>query len=150
LQDLGAIISALNKISANRPRQETCFLGMESAYAKLQFELLSLSLCPVETVLFRCLVSVIPFTLRRIKKLLQEAAEKPNSGFYIKWVNNSVLHRDYMAILKELGYSDENGAKDGLPCANKKTQVKEALTLNVRPFSADADLRGRSSERTYN
>jgi hypothetical protein len=139
LEDLGQIIFALNRISMNRPRQETHFLAIEPAFTKLQFELLSLALCPVDTVLFRCLISVVPFTVARIKTLMDNANNEVDPSFFIRWINNSVMHRDYMSTLKELGMGDENGAKGSLSETTKDFRVIE--TLPIRPKSADGAIK---------
>lgn len=108
--DVGPIIFAMNRLAGDQIKYSPAQLSVEAIMVKLQMELMVLSCCPFECIIFRSQLAVAPNTAKLALGQLQEI--KHHRTYYcVRWVNDSVMHRDYMSLLKFFGFCDEYGAK---------------------------------------
>jgi len=137
------IVFTLNRMSGERTRSDSSHMSKETACTKLVLELMALSVLPSDTVMFRCVLGIIPDTATNCIKYLSAIEDETLLG----WVNNSVMRRECMICMTKLGLADEFGAKAVLPALSLAT-IYAMSANNASKKSVKEKPRHRSKTTT--
>jgi len=127
IKALGPVIYSLNRIPASSATPDNSQLRLETHLMKLQLEILMLVISPVESMIFRATLEVVPSTAFTAYKRL--AAREP--GPPVIWEhNNSQMKREYVQILEKFGLADQLGCKGSLITVNPTMPTKSSRKVN--------------------
>jgi len=120
INKLAPVVYALNRISGDRRRSDNTGMNIETVCTKLQLEMISLTICPAKSLMFRSILEVVPSTAMRARQLLEETGNKS----CIKWVNNSSMRKDYTKVLINFKLIDKHDIVTKFPPLKKVKSVK--------------------------
>jgi hypothetical protein len=75
-EKIAPVVFAMNRIAAEQVNQEQKSMHIEPELVKLQLELLILTICPMDCVIFRGQLSMIPSTAEKALDLLKKVKER--------------------------------------------------------------------------
>jgi len=108
-------------------------MNMETLFMKLQLEMITLTIAPVQSVIFRAVLEIVSSTAYAAYQALCGSG----LDLWIKWVNNSKLRNDYIGILRKLGMADKIGCKGTL----HGVEVQRSIAASVYKAELEAQQR---------
>jgi len=114
-RDLALLEYALMRVSNGRRCHETDGMCIETVLVKLCLEMTGLVFAQNTTRTFRISLATIPYTAQQALNLLRTMLNNKQTLYYIKWINNSPVQRDFRSIIKNFMLLDRYGCKAEVP-----------------------------------